>query len=715
MPRTPDTFFALPSDRTAKSDIAFTAADDARLAEIAATIDADNRRIRRRLDELRRRAVRAGAAALERDQNIRALSTRLRVRERFGADLCLGRIVPDDGSDPVYIGRLGLTGADGRQLLVDWRAPAAEPFFGATHAEPMGTRSRRRFRWAGGTIRDYWDEAFTEAGLADAAVLDDRSAFIASLAESRTSRMRDVLGTIQADQDAIIRAGAGKALVVDGGPGTGKTVVALHRASYLLYADPRVDERGILFIGPHEPYLSYIADVLPGLGEDGVRACTLRDLVAEGVRAAPEEDSRIAALKADVRMVEAIEPAVRLYEEPPVVDLAIETEWADLEVSAADWADAFAAAEPGVPHNEARDQVWQALVEILRTQAEEQVGDDVPLRALQRQLARHPLLTRTFARAWPLLEASALVADLWAVPAYLRRCAPWLDADGAGLLRRPRTDAWTDADLPLIDAARHRLGDPDGARLRRRREAALAEQCEYMGEVVEAFVSAGHEVMQWMNGADLRNSLIDESALPEIERDALAGPFAHIVVDEAQELTDAEWRMLLRRCPSRSLTVVGDRAQARQGFAETWGQRLRRIGIPDADQRSLTINYRTPEEIMTAAEPVIRAAFPDANVPVSVRRSSVPVRRGRAGDLDEVLDEWLRGHPDGTACVIGAARGDDPAGRVRSLTPVTAKGLEFDLVVLVDPLSFGTGIRGAVDRYVSMTRATGELVVLDEA
>jgi len=207
--------------------------------------------------------------------------------------------------------------------------------------------------------------------------------------------------------------------------------------------------------------------------------------------------------------------------------------------------------------------------------------------------------------------------------------------------------------------------------------------------------------------------LVDETALPGTDPDPLAGPFAHIVVDEAQELTDAEWQMLLRRCPSRSFTIAGDRAQARRGFPQTWPARLEQAGFGEVRQAGLTINYRTPEEVMAAAEPVIRAVLPDANVPVSIRHSGVPVKHGAAADLDAVVADWIAGHAEGMACVIGApAFRTAVAHRVQSLTPELAKGLEFDLVVLVDPEAFGTGVQGAVDRYVAMTRATRELVIL---
>ncbi|MFI5425733.1 hypothetical protein ACHMWU_01900 [Aeromicrobium sp. UC242_57] len=223
---------------------------------------------------------------MDRDLEIHRLTARLRTLRRFDLDLCLGRIISADGVEPVYIGRIGLTDDEGRRLLVDWRTPAAEPFFAATHARPAGLVSRRRYRWTAGRVSDYWDEVFDADALDGHAALDDQSAFIASLGAERSSQMRDVLGTIQADQDAIIRAGSRGALVVDGGPGTGKTVVALHRTAYLLYSDPRLGDRrgGVLFVGPSRPYLAYVADVLPSLGEDGVQTCTLRDLVPEGSR-----------------------------------------------------------------------------------------------------------------------------------------------------------------------------------------------------------------------------------------------------------------------------------------------------------------------------------------------------------------------------------------------------------------------------------------------
>ena len=256
-------------------------------------------------------------------------------------------------------------------------------------------------------------------------------------------------------------------------------------------------------------------------------------------------------------------------------------------------------------------------------------------------------LVSTFRRAWPLLEPTDVVGDLWTVPAYLRLCAPWLSPDEIRTLQRADAQAWTVADLPLLDAARRRLGDPQASRRRHERDALRAAEREERARVTEHLIAADDSelmVMSMLKGADLQNALDDDAALPDYDADALAGPFAHIVVDEAQELTDAQWQMLLARCPSRSLTIVGDRAQARHGFTESWSERLTRVGLGAVRESTLTINYRTPQEVMAEAEPVIRAAIPDANVPTSVRASGVPVVRGPVSGLRSLVEEWLGAH-----------------------------------------------------------------------
>ncbi|GAA0934339.1 RNA polymerase recycling motor ATPase HelR [Kribbella koreensis] len=710
--------FDLPANLAAKADPALIGKDEEHFAAIADSLQQTITELSERLDETRKAPGGEGQEALDRDLEVHRLTARLRTLKRFGLDLTLGHMVTTD-DEVVYVGRLGLTDRDGRRLLIDWRSPAAEPFFGATHANPMGLSDRRRYRWTRGRITDYWDEVFTAEGFeGHKAALDDQSAFIASLGSNRSARMRDVLGTIQSDQDAIIRAGSRGALVVDGGPGTGKTVVALHRTAYLLYSDPRLDHShgGVLFVGPHQPYLAYVSDVLPSLGEEGVQTCTLRDLLPEGPAAPDEQDPKIARLKATADMVKAIEPAVRLYEEAPTKRMTVETHWTDIPLTSADWAEAFGSADPGTPHNEARDQVWDELLTILVDKhVEEYEDEDLSTETIRRSLEQNEDLIDEFGKAWPLIEPTDLVGDLWSVPAYLRMCAPWLSPEEVKLLQRKDPQAWTASDLPLLDAARQRLGDPEASRRKRRQKAAAAVERERMKDVIDHIIEADDDNEGWipmLRGQDIQEALVDTGGLPTADPDFLKGPFAHIVVDEAQELTDAEWQMLLLRCPSRSFTIVGDRAQARHGFTESWEERLERVGLDRINLASLSINYRTPEEVMTEAEPVIRKALPDANVPTSIRSSGVPVKYGDAAELEQLVDGWLADHQEGIACVIGDPAYRPASPRVRSLTPELSKGLEFDLVVLIDPESFGEGIEGAVDRYVAMTRATQQLVIL---
>ncbi|MFC0247108.1 RNA polymerase recycling motor ATPase HelR [Citricoccus parietis] len=745
--RTSTSAFALPEHLSAKADPDLIADDDAHFAAIAAALERRRSEDGRRLDALRRQPRGSGEYALERDAEIRRLSSRLLLLQRFGLDLVLGRMVPSDGSGTtVYVGRTGLTDGDGHRLLIDWRSPAAEPFFAATHAHPLGLASRRRYRWSRARITDYWDEVFTterlSGGLQAHAALDDQSAFIANLGAQRTGRMRDVLGTIQADQDAIIRAGSHGALVVDGGPGTGKTVVALHRTAHLLYSDERLRRHrgGVLVVGPHEPYLAYVADVLPSLGEDGVLTATVRSLLPEGAAAPAEAAPRVADLKSRRDLVDAVEPAVRLYEEPPAEALLVETPWDEVWLSPEDWAEAFNALDSGTPHNEAREDVWTALLQILveahsagmdPDAARDEENGEPSTEQLYRSFDANRGLREAFARAWPVLRAEEIVGDLFTVPAYLSRCAPTLEPDEVRSLQRADPQAWTLADLPILDAARRRIGDPDTAGKRRARDRARERHQAAMDRVIDDLVAADDSDLQLMTTLkteDIRDRLIVDEDLPAEARDPLAGPFEHIVVDEAQELTDAEWQMLLDRCPSRSLTIVGDRAQARRGFTESWRQRLERVGAGPVEIATLRINYRTPEEVMAEAAPVIRAQIPDANVPTSVRASGNAVRHGTVDELGQVLDAWLEEHDqgEGTAVVIsadgttaagpvqGGAPGTAVRDRVRSLTPALAKGLEFDLVILVDPQEFGTGIEGAVDRYVAMTRATQQLVILED-
>ncbi|WP_114854844.1 RNA polymerase recycling motor ATPase HelR [Brachybacterium sp. YJGR34] len=709
---TQESAFDLTAERAHKAAPERIAADETRFRAIADALDADIAALEAHLDDALTRRTGDAQGRVEREAHVDHARRRLRSLRGIRRDVVLGRMLPADGGEAVYVGRQGVRDAAGRVLLVDWRSPAAEPFFSATRSRPHGLVSRRRYRWAGGRVRDYWDESLTDGPERAGESLDEESALLTALARARSPRMQDVLTTLAADQDAIIRAGAARPLVVDGGPGTGKTVVALHRAAYLLHHDPRLREgRGeVLVVGPHRPYLHYVADVLPHLGEDGVRTCTLADLVPEGAAAGAEADPAVAALKGRQVMVEAIEPAVALYEEPPTAPHEARTPWGSAIVDAGLWAEVFGAVDPGTPHNLAREELREELAEVVAAQLEEHPGID----AVREELRRDEELERILRRAWPLLTATDLLGDLYEVPAYLRRCAPSLGEEQVRLLQRVRPREWTVSDLPLLDALRHRLGDPGAEERRRRVRAAQRETVEEIDLLVEDLIASDSSAMQEMSmlrGDDLRHALEDRATVPVPPPDALAGPFAHVVVDEAQELDDAQWAMILRRCPSRRLTLVGDRAQAAHGFAESWERRLARVGLERIDRATLTLNYRTPREIMEEAAPVIRAALPDANVPTSLRTTGTPVRRGRVEELQEVLAAWLAAHEEGTAAVIGD--GTHPSGpRVRSLTPALAKGLEFDLVVLMAPEALGEGLEGAVARYVAMTRATAELVML---
>lgn len=707
-------YFALPDSSARKATTALITDDDARFAAIDAAVAAHAAGLEDRLDALYRTPARGGREAAERDAEIRGLTARLRVLRRRGAELCLGRMTAHDGTVS-YLGRIGVTDADGGDLLLDWRTPAAAPFFAASRARPCGLASRRRYRWAGSRVSDYWDEALTDEALAhlDGGALDAESSFLAALGVSGTGRMRDVLATLAADQDAIVRDRAGGTLVVDGGPGTGKTVVALHRAAYLLYADPRVtaDRGGVLFVGPTPAFLSYVADVLPDLGEEGTRFATLRDLTAEGPTATDEPDRRVADLKAG--LTGAIERAVAFYEDPPDRPVTVETEWAEVTVSVRDWAIAFDAVEYGTPHNEARGQILDALTEHISAR-----HPGLPDAEFAAALAADRTLRSELHRAWPLLDARDLVGDLWTVPAYLRLCAPALSADEAASLHRPHPHDWTVADLPLLDAARHRLGDKDFESRHRRRSAAAAEQQRVMGEVVDELVAADDDreglVQQFAFGG-MGALVTDENGLPTADPDRLAGPFAHVVVDEAQDLTDAEWAMLARRCPAGGFTVVGDRAQSRRGDARTWRERLTAAGRRDLRVAELSVNYRTPREAMEVAAAQIRPVLPGANIGESIRSTGRPVCRIGVDEVPAVLDAWLAGN-DGVAGVIGepgrlAAIGE--RARVRPLLPSETSGLEFDLVVAIAPGEYGSGLPGAVNRYIAMTRTTGDLVIAE--
>ncbi|UVY82772.1 AAA family ATPase [Brachybacterium sp. NBEC-018] len=729
---------------TDRSSLDGPLADEQHLAAARDELDRQVRVLRDRLD-----AVLAGRGAgeqgrLERDEIAEHLRSRLRGLAAVSGDLVLGRMDLAGGGS-LHVGRIGVSGQGGRPLLVDWRSEAARPFFAATRAEPLGLVSRRRYRWSGGQVTAFWDELLDPAATPPSDLRPDgESALLASLGRARGPRMRDVLTTLAADQDAIIRADPRRPLVVDGGPGTGKTVVALHRAAYLLHHDPRLrtGRAGILVVGPSRPYLDYVADVLPNLGED-VLTATPADLVPEGETAQACADPELAALLADARLLDAVDARVAIDEQPPRTTVVVDTAAGELTIGPAEWSAAFAAVDPGTAHDHARDAVREELAEILAERLDEERtvddtdvddadgGEDGPsAEELLPELLADDELTATLEEAWPLLDPVQVVRDLLGDPELLRRCAPWLDATQAARLQLPHGAPWALEHLPLLDAARRRIGDPEREARAERRARAVARDSSRMDEVVADLVADDPTEMRQMSmlrGQDLRGALDAQVVTEAAPVDPFEGPFAHLVVDEAQELTDAQWRMLLARCPSHRVTIVGDRAQAVAGFAESWGERLARVGLPRVDVATLHLNYRTPAEIMEVAAEQIREAVPGASVPESVRRTGRPVREAGLAGLEQVLRAWQErragdraadGEPLGTACVIAPEHLElpmppsAPEGRIVRLTPELAKGLEFDLVVLADPDGLGDGVAGAVSRYVAMTRATADLVVL---
>ena len=694
--------------------------DERFFAELAQSLHEQRTRMALRLKERRVAVAHAGSSAVERDVEIKKLSSRLSLLEHFGIDVCLGRMDPSDGGKALDIGRIGVRGLAGEPLLTDWRAPVARPFFAATRLNPMGLRSIRRYRWSSQRIADYWDEVLEDLGEADVrASFDTESEFIANLSAQHSDHMRDVLATIQSDQDAIIRADAHGPLVVEGGPGTGKSVVALHRAAYLMYEDRRIEHSGgILFVGPSESFLRYVEDVLPGLGENGVKMASLRELVPENSQVLAEDPPAVAALKASMSMVRAVDAAVRLYEEPPTSEHEVSTPWGDATVTAQMWRAAFASVTPGTPHNEAQDEVLDGLVlalsEVLTGGAEEEDFGHVAS-----FLRRDGSLVKAVRTAWPILDPVDVIADLWSVPAYTRYCLPDRNDDDVALLQRNQPRQWTSSDLPLLDAARYRLGDPNIIRHRQSRAAKTAQQHDRMKDVIGDLVASDDSelmVMSLLTQADMQEALEPDQYDEPTREERLSGPFGYIIVDEAQELTDAQWMMIVRRCPSRSLTIVGDRAQARGGFPETWKERLERIGLRSFREETLHVNYRTPEEVMPAAEAVITRVLPDVAVPVSVRRSGFDVLRGSHSECADALRQAVSRGEGGTACVVGygdTGRWEACGDTVSFMTPEAAKGLEFDVVVVDRPATWGSGITAAVDQYVAMTRTTRQLIVCE--
>jgi DNA helicase IV len=725
-----------------------------------------------RLDEMRSRAAtrlaevlrQTGGTHQARTEREAFSSMYIRQISQFDAaenGLCFGRLDFHQGKTR-YIGRIGIhqDSGDYEQLLMDWRAEAARPFYLATAASPAGVRRRRHIKSRGRTVVSVDDEVLDLAA-ADPSKhegLTGESALLAALNTSRTGRMRDIVETIQAEQDWIIRSELAGVLVVQGGPGTGKTAVALHRAAFLLYTYRRqLLKRGVLVVGPNATFLRYIDQVLPSLGETSVLLSTVADLFP-GISARGTEPADTAEIKGRLDMAAVIAAAVRDRQRVPdgPVEVTIDHETVRLTPAVCTKA-RERARRSRRPHNQARQVFARELADALTGQLAARIGANVlgeenllgkaDVDDLSEEVRSDPGVRALIERLWPVLTPQRLVGELLSSPGRLAAAAPRLtSAERAALLRGPGGD-WTPADVPLLDEAAELLGEDDRA-ARAAAERLRRAEVEYARGVLDIISRDLEDDPEVLMGSDLvdasRLAMRHEAEESMTAAERAAGDrtwaFGHVVVDEAQELSGMAWRMLMRRCPSRSMTIVGDIAQTSSlAGASSWSDVLGRYQGERWRLTGLTINYRTPAEIMAVAADVLAAVDPALEPPRSVRDTgTVPWRLaaepevlasclanaakravawtgdGRLGVIVPAarLAEFARAV---TAVLPDAAVGDQPdiERAVVVLTVDQAKGLEFDSVLIGDPAGIlAESPRGPSDLYVALTRATQRLGVV---
>ncbi|GAA2717249.1 DNA helicase [Actinoplanes palleronii] len=675
--------------------------------------------------------------------------------------LCFGRL--DFSADvPRYIGRIGLFAEDRDQdpLLIDWRAAAARPFYLATAVSPEGVTRRRHLRTRGRVLTGVDDEVLDiESG--DGTGREDvtgEAALLSALTANRTGRMRDIVETIQAEQDEVIRSGLAGALVVQGGPGTGKTAVALHRAAYLLYTyRQQLTRSGVLILGPNTTFLRYISQVLPSLAETGVLLATLGDMFP-GVRARAVEPGAVAALKGDLElMLPALENAVADRQTVPDDFAEVDHDGYPLRIDRTVLEDARSAARrTGRPHNVARAVFVTEAIHQLSQQIADRIGADplggdnllseADLAETRRELREDVDVQQALFDFWPVLTPRQVLRDLLTDAGRL---------ESAGLppaLLRDEAAGWTPADVPLLDELAELLGVDDTLKVReqsRQRKAAI-EYAEGVLEIVEGsrsldFEDVEEEILSAIDVVDAsafveRHEVIDTRTAAERAAADRTWVFGHVIVDEAQELSPMAWRLLMRRCPSRSMTAVGDVAQTSElSGSTTWDQ----VFEPYVAQRwrlvELSVNYRTPAEVMAVAGDILAAIDPALRPPRSVRSAGVTpwarrvapeglaeeliadvrkevgaVEPGRVGVLVPARLESSLG-AELVAAVPGAAVGEQPdlLNHVVLMTVRQAKGLEFDSVLVVCPDEIiAESPRGLSDLYVAVTRATQRLGIL---
>jgi DNA helicase IV len=748
------------------------------VARLYRRLDAERVYVTREMDQAL--SDQSAGAQLEarwlRDAAVETWADRRRRLRLSDSGLCFGRIDGDvDG--PVHIGRIGLSedvSGGGRQLLTDWRAPIARPFYTATGANPEGIGRRRHFRTRGRGVVDFTDEWFGDGATEAAAGTDE--ALLAALNTARSDGMRDIVATIQAAQDEVIRLGSSGVVVVEGGPGTGKTAVALHRVAYLLYEHrERMSRRGVLLVGPNPGFLDYVSGVLPALGETDVVFATLGSLLP-GVRTGTHDTERAAELKGSARMVEVLVAAVLdrqcLPDEP--IDIPLDDVTLRLDAEVAGQARDAARASRLV-HNQARAVFDHTVIEALTVKGVALIGDgwlepprpdeieeevidefgevvdEEPLAEnlvsdVRAELAGSPALADALDELWPMLTPQRLLAGLLESPDRMESAG--LSADEAAALHRERGQAWTVSDVPLLDELVDIIGsdgseeaayDDTGEDEDEETEEELEER-DYAEGVLEILDTEEDPDAEVLRAVDLleagrlaeRQETADLRSLAERARADRHWTYGHVVVDEAQELSEMDWRALMRRCPTRSMTIVGDLAQRESpAGARDWGRMLDGFVPGRWDYRRLAVNYRTPADIMDVATRVLAEVDPELTPPASVRRTgvppwarSVPELTGEvlAGAVAELADQVGEGTvavilPDGVRTPAGLVASLPPevARRLSVLTPRAAKGLEFDAVLLCEPHRLLTASRGAAELYVALTRATQRLGVLHTA
>ncbi len=689
-------------------------------------LDAERARIKGRY---RAALLGDGGPLADRDAEVRAVAKEVKRLNVADHGLCFGRLDAISG-EHFYIGRIGLFDAENEYepLLVDWRAPAARAFYAATAASPENMRRRRQFYTRGRRVVDFADETFGRPDGVEPWGSED-TALLAAVNAPRGEEMRDIVATIQAEQDEIIRLDHPGVLVIEGGPGTGKTVVALHRVAYLLYTQrERIERHGVLVVGPNSAFLKHVDRVLPSLGESSVVFITVGDLVP-GLHVTAEDTAVPARLKGSLEILNVLAAAVadrqRLPEHPVLIELADVTMRIDAET--AEWAREEARAS-GLPHNQARAVFSEIITWALTERAIGRIGRGwltrdnrdawEQLRAnLTEELADNDRFTAVLDELWPMLTPETLLAPLYVSRERLRAAG----ADQA--LWRADGEAWTVSDVPLLDELVDLLGRDKPADQTAQRERNY--EAEYAAGVLKMLEMRTEDSMDdeeqllaqhMIYAEDLAERFLERDTRELAERAAADRDwtYRHVVVDEAQELSEMDWRVLMRRCPGRSFTVVGDLAQRRsEAGATSWAAMLERYVPERWVCRSLSVNYRTPAEIMTVAAALLAEFAPAVQPPESVRACGVQPwsRRVSEDELPAAIEEFARDEAgrEGTSVVIG------PPGVPGAVLPAETKGLEFDAVLVVEPQRIlASGPRGAAELYVALTRATQRLGVLHQ-